>query len=507
MLTLILVSSFSALLAGLAVYAWFQKKLGTVALLEAEQRQILNKLEEKQFQCQQAEDQLHTTQAQLQHLQQQHTGLHATHEALKHTLEEKQAVFATEQQEQYALNERLQTLQQEHAALQAAYTASQESTVKQEAQFKTLWETQLQQFLQRELEQTYERMNRLNVAEDEERQGKLASLMQPVQEMLNQYQQKLQAMDETYKQQTHLIKSKVDDLTLAKQELVSVLKHNKGAGDWGELQLLRLLELSGLKADVHYTFQPTIAVGKRPDVKVFLPQERYVIIDSKAMQVSTRNLQDFERATASLQADVGEPGRENAVVDIAGTGTETDTSHKALVKSIRTAVDDLHRKNYTQGRVNETPNFVVLFLPQESMLANALEHDPALWETAWQKQVLLSSPLTLIALLRMIHAGWNQHKLTENMLAVMELGKKVHERVVRMADRFITVEKRFDTLGKGLKDLKSSLEGQQGLVKASTELKELGVDSGKALPKELEDAADRLVMLDEATNQEESVFS
>jgi DNA anti-recombination protein RmuC len=98
----------------------------------------------------------------------------------------------------------------------------------------------------------------------------------------------------------------------------------------------------------------------------------------------------------------------------------------------------------------------------------------------------------------MIHIGWNQQKLTENMLAVMEVGKKVHERVSRMAERFLTVEKRFDTLGKGLKDLKSSFEGQQGLVKASMELKELGVDSGKHLPAELEDAPNRLAF-DSAT--------
>jgi DNA recombination protein RmuC len=443
MFPLMITGFVCALISGGCVYIWLQRRIQQLPLLEAERNTLLERLQTNEL-------------------------------ALQHVKNQEQATQA-----------RLYELQQTHAGIVASFDALKESSQKQEAHWKALWETQLQQFLQKELEANYHRMNSLNQAGDEERHEKFQGLVQPVKEMLNEYQTKLQAMDEAYKQQVYLIKNKVDALTLAKEELVSVLKHNKGAGDWGELQLLRLLELSGLKQDVHYTFQPTIAPGKRPDVKIFLPQERYVIVDSKAMQFSTKPLYSFEQVEAATPAILDD---EPPINDV--------EQGKQLVRSIKTAVDDLHKKNYTQGAVNETPNFVVLFLPQESMLANALEADPSLWETAWQKQVLLSSPLTLIALLRMIHVGWNQQKLTENMLAVMEVGKKVHERVSRMAERFVTVEKRFETLGKGLKDLKSSFEGQQGLVKASNELKELGVDSGKTLPLELVDAPDRISLPD-----------
>jgi DNA recombination protein RmuC len=211
-----------------------------------------------------------------------------------------------------------------------------------------------------------------------------------------------------------------------------------------------------------------------------LSDNRYVVVDSKTLQFSTKPLEAFD-----YELSESEDSNQEASLSVLADA-------KSLVRSIKSAVEDLSKKNYTGQNVNETPDFVVLFLPQESMLSHALEEDPSLWEWAWQKQVLLSSPLTLIALLRMIAVGWNQKKMTENLLAVMEVGKKIHERVILMAERLVKIENQYATLGKTVEDLRKTYDGNRGLVKAVNELEELGVSSNKSLPEELKEAPYKL---------------
>jgi|GEM_PF-5288332 len=386
---------------------------------------------------------------------------------------------------------------EDRARLESQLVALKTQLDENQSQWKTLWEEKLQNYLTKELDGTREHLKTLAKAEDEQRHEKFEDLVKPVKDMLDSYQEKLTQMDVGYQKQMAVVSDQVTGLMKAKNDLVSVLKHNKGAGDWGELQLLRILEHAGLQETIHYEFQPTVSAGKRPDVKVLLPRERYIIVDSKALQWSNRNFDGV--ATDSEQAPV-----EN---DDLTAAEKSEARGKALVRSIKTAADDLHKKNYTEGKFNESPDFVVLFLPQESMLSNALETDPNLWETAWQKQVLLTSPLTLVALLRMIATGWQQDKLTQNLQAVMEVGQKVHERVLLMAERIVTIEKQYDTLGKSIGKMKSTYEGNKGLIKAAQEMQELGVQSGKSIPSEMEDAPYRMESSDNEPPVLESVLS
>ena len=392
---------------------------------------------------------------------------------------------AKEQAQQYyqdlaQRNEALTAEKEARASLKSQVESWEARFSESKSDWTQQWKENLQQFLSQELTQTREQLNKLAQAEDDERHQRFSGLVDPVKKMLDDYQKKIEALDKEYANNISIVNHNVRQLTLAKEQLLSVLKLNKGTGQWGELQLMRLLELSGLKEGDHYQSQSTIETG-RPDIKVLLTNNRFVLIDCKTLLFSTRALLEHEQ--------------ENAESDDAPPTQDA----KSLVKSIKSAVDSLHKKNYTGQLVNETPDFVVLFLPQESMLSNALEEDPALWEIAWQKQVLLSSPLTLIALLRMIAVGWNQQKLTENMLAVMEVGRKVHERVMLMADRIVKVEKQYNTLGKSVSELKSTYEGNRGLVKASQELEALGVTSNKSLPDELKEAPYKLDPLEDET--------
>ncbi len=446
--------------------------IGVVVMYRLMQKQVA----ERQSTLQEAN--AHYAELESKYLAQQETSIRQE-ETLKHLQQEAtQSLQHIERLTQDLKMESnlLQNAKEQAVRLEAELKAKIEEQEASKESFEALWHQKLQHFLTQELSQTREQLKKLAQVEDEERLQRFSGLVEPVKTMLDEYQNKLDAMNKDYLAKMGVLDHNVLKLTLAKDQLVSVLKQNKGTGTWGELQLMRLLELSGLKEGVHYEAQPTISTGKRPDIRVFLSDNRYVVVDSKTLQFSSKPLEAFEQE--GIEAE--------------NPSLEVVLDAKSLVRSIKSAVEDLSKKNYTGHNVNETPDFVVLFLPQESMLSHALEEEPSLWEWAWQKQVLLSSPLTLIALLRMIAVGWNQKKMTENLLAVMEVGKKIHERVILMAERLVKVENQYATLGKSVEEMRKTYDGNRGLVKAVNELEELGVSSSKSLPEELKDAPHKL---------------
>ncbi len=339
------------------------------------------------------------------------------------------------------------------------------------SEWEKLWKENLQQFLSQELTQTREQLNKLAQAEDEERHQRFTGLVDPVKKMLDDYQAKLDVMNTAYATQIGIVNNNVDKLTSAKNQLLAVLKHNKGAGDWGEIQLNMILEASGLQKDTHYFTQKKLEGSKGiPDVVVKMEQERYVVIDCKTLRFSSKPLNDFEQ---------DDENAENAPMEAGFTDA------KALVTSIRQAVKSLNMKDYLQNNTKQTPDFVVMFLPQESMLSHALDEDKDLWQFAWERHVVLSSPLTLIALLRMIHMGWSQYNFTQNMEEVKKIGIELHERLVRMAKSLQAVDEKYKHLGDALQDVKTKHDGQQGLVKSLQKLEKIGVKSSAVLPKEL----------------------
>ncbi|MFN9690827.1 MAG: DNA recombination protein RmuC [Vampirovibrionales bacterium] len=345
-------------------------------------------------------------------------------------------------------------------------------------EWEKLWKENLQQFLSHELTQTREQLNKLAQVEDEERHQRFTGLVDPVKKMLDEYQAKLDVMNTAYATQIGIVNNNVDKLTSAKNQLLAVLKHNKGAGDWGEIQLNMILEASGLQKDTHYFTQKKLEGSKGiPDVVVKMEQERYVVIDCKTLRFSSKPLNDFEQDDAEAPTEAG------------------FTDAKALVASIRQAVKSLNMKDYLQNNTKQTPDFVVMFLPQESMLSHALDEDKDLWQFAWERGVVLSSPLTLIALLRMIHMGWSQYNFTQNMEEVKKIGIELHERLVRMAKSLQAVDEKYKHLGDALQDVKTKHDGQQGLVKSLRKLESIGVKSSAVLPKELTTSEDDTPLL------------
>ncbi|HEX6149061.1 DNA recombination protein RmuC [Nocardioides sp.] len=201
--------------------------------------------------------------------------------------------------------------------------------------------------------------------------------------------------------------------------LTTALRRPQVRGRWGELHLRRAVELAGLVDRCDFTEQLRVADGAlRPDLVVHLVGGRQVVVDAKVP------------LDAYLDA----------------TTTDVDvTRNDALVRharQLRQHVDTLSSKAYWRA-LPETPEFVVLFVPAESCLAVALETDRDLIDYAAQKQVVLASPTTLIALLRTVAHGWRHEALADQAREIHRLGRDLH-------DRLATLSGHLDAVGRSL---------------------------------------------------------
>jgi len=192
--------------------------------------------------------------------------------------------------------------------------------------------------------------------------------------------------------------------------LVGALGHSDVRGRWGEVQLRRLLETSGLLPDIHYTEQPTLLTDDgvlRPDVVLALSHDKHIVVDAKVSL----------RAILSVQA--GDPEDEVAA------------ARAAHAREVRAHVERLASKVYA-SQFATAPEFVVMFLPAESLLSEALLIDPGLLEHAFDRNVVPATPTTLQALLRTVGHVWRQTEIEANAREVQALGRELHDRLLTM---------------------------------------------------------------------------
>jgi DNA recombination protein RmuC len=270
------------------------------------------------------------------------------------------------------------------------------------------------------------------------------------------------------------------DLRAQTVRLVDALKRPGVRGRWGELQLKRVVELSGMVQYCDFVEQPTVSASDddrrmRPDVIVRLPGGKHIVIDAKAP------LDAYLRALDAPD----------------------ETSRQALLaehaRQVRTHLSQLAAKGYA-AHVKPGPDFVVMFLPGEMFFSAALEQDPELIEFGVEQHVVPASPTTLIALLRAVAYGWQQQAMEENARTIGDLGRQLYEAVRALGGHFDTLGTRLKSSLDAYNQAVGSLEGNV-LVKAR-KFKDLQAPSALEDIKTLEpvDRVPRMLQAAELTN-------
>ena len=264
-------------------------------------------------------------------------------------------------------------------------------------------------------------------AAEERANAKLSELVVPVQQKLTEFDSLVKSIEKqrvgAYEGLTEQIKqlsvhggkleNAAANLATQTSVLVSALRNPSTRGKWGEVQLRRVVELAGMEPHCDFTEQQTfdsVDGQSRPDLTVKLPGDSVIFVDAKAP------------LNAYLDAI--------EIVDEAGRRDKL-RAHAAAMKS---HVDALARKNYSRGE--GSADFVVMFVPGEAFLSAACIENPDLIEYAAVKGIYISSPLTLIALLRSYALGWQQRRQEENAKQIAELGRELYDRVRIFAGHF-----------------------------------------------------------------------
>lgn len=243
--------------------------------------------------------------------------------------------------------------------------------------------------------------------------------------------------------------------------LVRALSRSEFRGRWGEAQLRRTVEVAGLMAHVHFVEQPSVQTRLdgvlRPDMLITMSNQRLIVIDAKV----------------SLDALLA-PDEGGAVVNLGPTPEINPDTAKRHAAAIATHIDQLAAKEYWR-QFSRTPEFVVMFLPAESLLGTALQADPALLERAFSRNVVLATPSTLLALLRTVAMGWRDAALTENARAIHELGSELHTRIQLLNSHLAKVGSSLDGAVASYNKAVGSLESR--VLVTARKMADLGVSS------------------------------
>jgi len=296
-----------------------------------------------------------------------------------------------------------------------------------------------------------------------QRQEAIKGLVEPLKQQLDAYQKNLQQSSAAQSSALGEVKKHLETLAQSNQSLAQetqqfrlVLHSNQARGKWGEETLRRVVEAAGMSAHCDFTEQ-TSTGENRPDLVVKLPGERVIIVDAK--------VPDFDFLNALESA---EPVKR----------AEALAAHAAKLKATIKALAD---RDYPHEFANAL-DYVVLFVPAESLFSAALEGDHDLIVWAAERKILLATPASLIALLRSVSVSWQQHAQTENAQKIAEAAQEFYARVVKFTEHFEKIRAGLDRANSAFNDAAASF--QTRVRPAGERLAELG---GANTSKELAD--------------------
>jgi DNA recombination protein RmuC len=366
---------------------------------------------ELRVQLKQRDDELSRTRSELSQAQAAQAAAQANHEATRRLLDDQK-----------------QLQEKAVADLRDAFKALSADALKQSAP----------EFL-RLAEQSFGKFQETAKGDLAQRQEAIKTLVEPLKQQLETYQKNLQqnsaAQSSTLgevKKQLELLSQQSASLASETQQFRMVLHSNQARGKWGEETLRRVVEAAGMSAHCDFTEQTT-AGDNRPDLIVRLPGDRFIIVDAK--------VPDFDFLNALESA---EPGKRAAAL----------AEHASKLKGTIRALAD---RDYPRQFPNAL-DYVVLFVPAESLFSAALEgdHDLIIW--AAERRILLATPASLIALLRSVSVSWQQHAQTENAQKIADAAQELFERVCKFTDHLENLRGGLETANKAFNQAVGSYE-------------------------------------------------
>lgn len=318
-----------------------------------------------------------------------------------------------------------------------------------------------------------------------EQENKVLLELAPVKQQLEQMQSTVQRLEKERLEQFSTISEQLksaieidENLRKQTQALSQALTSNSLRGVWGEAQLRKLVELAGLIKHADFSEQATITSGEksgRADMIINLPGNKTLAIDSKVP------FDKYQEASAISELALAE---------------EQERRKRLLsehVKALKGHIDELASRAYWEG-LDSSPDFVICFVPTESLLSSALELEPALLEYAFRKNVALASPVSLFSVLKTINYIWRQNADENQVRSMIKLGRELYERVGKVAELAADLGSKITSTVKSYNSFVSSLESRM-LVTArrlnDLDENQLGVETIEA-PKQIESSPSSL---------------
>jgi DNA recombination protein RmuC len=302
-------------------------------------------------------------------------------------------------------------------------------------------------------------------AELNTKEKSIEQLVKPINEALQQTTKQIHNIEKERKEAYGSLRNTIDQMNLSQknlqqetQNLVQALRRPEVRGQWGEMTLRRLAELSGMVAHCDFfeqTHTATETGAIRPDMIVRLPESREIIVDAKTpLDAYLSAMQAKDDATRALEL-------------------------KRHAQIIRSRVRELSAKNYW-AEYTQSPEFVVLFIPGEQFLSAALEIDSTLLEDSMSQNIILATPTNFIALLRAVSYGWKQQALAENAMEVRELGETLYKRLATFSSHLEKLGKSLNSSVDHYNKSVGSLERQ--VMPSGRKFVEMGIRAKTELP-------------------------
>ncbi|MCG8373166.1 MAG: DNA recombination protein RmuC [Balneolales bacterium] len=390
-----------------------------------------------------------------------------TEERIKETEEKLDRVQAQKDEELREEREKSGELDRQLAGLKAEYDALQTKLDEQKGelgQMQNQLKDQFENLANKILDEKAEKFSKQN-------RESLDQILKPLGENLESFKKKVEETYSEENRQRATLKEQIRQMAELNQKMSEDAKNltkalkgdSKAQGNWGEVILERILERSGLTKGREYEVQQSMTTedGRRlqPDVVVNLPDEKFLVIDSKV------SLTAYERFSSSEE------------------DLEAEEALKLHIASIRSHVKGLSEKNYQQIHGDKSPDFVLLFIPIEPAFGVALQVDPNLYYEAFDRNIVIVSPSTLLATLATIDSVWKQEYQNKNALEIAQRGGALYDKFVGFVESMNQIGERIKQTQRSYEDARNKLsEGSGNLVRQAEMLKELGAKASKKLP-------------------------